>query len=266
MADIIIPFLNKSFLMERCLDSIQQNSAEDHLIILVDDGSDFEERKKIDTYLKNSTLNIKIVPHETNKGYKLAITSGLELVESSLVILLNNDTVVTQNFDKKLITPILKNKRIAATAPISNHPTDLYQFRTSMSQCTPDNIHDFQLKNELEGINKKYTDAPYLTAMCMAINYDLFKESGLFDANYVHGYFEDLALCCKLKDWGHQLIIVEDCLVYHDGHSTYKEKSQSEKGEIVMHNFEIFQKDWGHLPHHEDLLEKMDYAGKVSPL
>lgn len=266
MADIIIPFLNKSFLMKRCLDSIQQNSAESHDIILVDDGSHFEERQKIDAYLENSNLNVKIVTHETNKGYKLAITSGLKLVESSLVILLNNDTILTKNFDKKLIDPILNNKNIAATAPISNHPTDLYQFRSSMSQCTPDNVYDFQLKSELEPIKNNHTDAPYLTAMCMVINYDLFQQSGFFDAGYIHGYFEDLALCCRIRDWGYQLVIVEDCFVYHDGHSTYKEKSQSEKGEIIMHNFEIFQKDWGHLPDHEDLLEKMDYAGKVSPL
>ncbi|MFT5823029.1 MAG: GT2 family glycosyltransferase [Crocinitomix sp.] len=252
--------------MERCLNSIKHNSEEDHNIILVDDGSDFEERQKIDAYLKNSDLKVNIATHQENKGYKLAITTGLNLVESSLVILLNNDTVVTNGYDKKLIEPILNHKEIAATAPVSNHPTDLYQYRVSMSDCTPENISAFQSKLALESHKNKYTPAPYLTGMCMALDYDLFRHTGLFDADYIHGYFEDLALSCKIRDNGHELIIVEDCLVYHDGHSTYKEKSQSEKGEIVMHNFEIFEKDWGHLPDHEDLLEKMDYAGKVCPL
>jgi GT2 family glycosyltransferase len=266
MADIIIPFLNKSSLTERCLNSIKQNSVEDHNIILVDDGSYFEERQKIDTYLENFDLNVKIATHHENKGYKLAITTGLKLVESSVVILLNNDTIVTKGFDKKLIDPILSSSDIAVTAPISNHPTDLYQYRSSMSDCTPENTDEFQLNRMSTQLLVKHTSAPYLTGMCMAINYELFQSSDLFDAGYIHGYFEDLALCCKIRDWGYKLIIVEDCFVYHDGHSTYKEKTQSEKGEIVKHNFEIFQKDWGHLEEHEDLLEKMDYAGKVCPL
>jgi GT2 family glycosyltransferase len=102
--------------------------------------------------------------------------------------------------------------------------------------------------------------------MCLAIDRQLFVDVGIFDDIYEHGYFEDLDLCCQIREKGYKLAIVEDCFVFHYGHATYRHKSTEEKHRIIWNNFAIFNSKWGHISGHDELLLKMEYAGHHDPI
>lgn len=252
--------------MLRCLEGLLNAASLQHRLILVDDGSDESERLQVERFLEDFPMQVVFIGHSRNRGFKEAVLTGLKHAQSRLLILLNNDTVVSKGFDQKLVEPILEYADVAATGPVSNHPTDLYQYRERFSGCSPEQVDQFQARIDSQNLNEVLTEAPYLTGMCLALDHSVLDHTSLFDAAYQHGYFEDLALCCRMRARGYRLGIREDCLVYHDGHATYKDKTQTEKHEIVMHNLRIFEADWGHMPEHEELLEKMDFAGKVCPL
>ena len=69
--------------------------------------------------------------------------------------------------------------------------------------------------------------------MCLALNRSAFDEAGGFGEEYRHGYFEDLALSCRLRTLGYRLAIREDCFVYHEGHASYRNRPRDEKFEII---------------------------------
>jgi GT2 family glycosyltransferase len=271
-ADILIPFFGKPDLLKRCLNSVKNSvSGRPHRILLVDDGSPAEDRRAVDRDLANLALPVDVITHDSNRGYKEAIGTGIRHCGHSLVILLNNDTVVTPDFDLKLLGPLGQAGRWTATAPVSNHPTDLYQYREALGDVEPGPSTDiFSMEAAAKRLYRAppeiFTPAPYLTGMCLALDHEVFRRVGYFGGAYAHGYFEDLALCCEIRRTGYQLEIREDCFVYHQGHATYRDKAQTEKQAIIEHNLSVFEADWGHLSEHADLRRRMEYAGSVCPI
>lgn len=271
MTDIIVPFYNKSELTIQCLESIIQASVLRCRIVVVDDGSAKAESDAVARYIRRSGWPHLFIRKAVNKGYKEAIQTGIRECDQQFVILLNNDTLLTPGFDKKLVDVLLTKPAVKAAAPVSNHPTDLFQFRDSLYPVrfdgfyTPDAVED-AFRRHMPVISDTITISPYLTGMCLALDRKVFVAVGVFDQYYRNGYFEDLDLCCRIREGGNQLAIVEDCFVFHQGHATYRQKTMEEKHSIIFHNFKVFGEKWGHISEHKDLLQKMEFAGKEDPI
>jgi GT2 family glycosyltransferase len=272
MTDVIIPFYNQHQLVARCLKSLELSGAGNLQVVVVDDGSDPEEAAKVRDVAGRLTLPIRMLLHAQNRGYKESIHTGLTACTNRYVILLNSDTIVTPGFADLLIGVLESREDVRAVAPVSNNPTDLYQYREHLHLAGETRgaalyraIADLSVQSRRQDAGR-LTVAPYLTAMCLALDREVFARVGHFGDRYRYGYFEDLALCCAVRDLGFKLVIREDCFVYHQGQGTFRAKPRSEKIEIIRHNFDIFTADWGHLPEHADLLRHMDFAGRSRPL
>jgi len=272
MADVIIPFYNQHQLLARCLKSLELSAGGDLEVVLVDDGSEPEEAARVRDFLGRLTLPVRLIAHPENRGYKESIHSGLAACGHQHVLLLNSDTILPPGFAGLLIEVLATRDEVRAVAPVSNNPTDLYQYREHLDLAEDTAgpalyraIADLSAQTRRQAAGR-LTLAPYLTAMCLALDREVFARAGYFGARYRYGYFEDLALCCAIRSLGFRLAIREDCFVYHQGQGTFRAKRRSEKIEIIRHNFTEFTADWGHLPEHADLLRHMDFAGRARPL
>ncbi len=273
LSDIVIPFFNKYSALERCLKSIEVSGYFGSRVLLVNDGSEDEVLKKVNDLCSNINLDIELISHNINRGFKESVITGIKKCSKKFVLLLNSDTIVTPNFIDMLLSVMIDNDSFKAVAPVSNHPSDLYQFRkelfNSIQNTSKENLINEIFKSSLKKYDKLFgtiTVAPYLTAFCLALEMKTFQDVGYFSDDYKNGYFEDLDLSCKIRKLGFQLGIREDCFVYHQGHVTYSTKKMLEKEEIIYHNFDIYSSLWGHLPEHGDLLERMSYAGRICPI
>ena len=112
----------------------------------------------------------------------------------------------------------------------------------------------------------KVTEAPYLTGMCLAFNRAAAEEVGWFGSDYVHGYCEDLDLCCRLRAAGRRLALREDCFVYHAGHASYGSMDRAWLVPALMNNYRLFSARWEHLPEHESLLRLIRQAGQTEAI
>jgi GT2 family glycosyltransferase len=272
MIDVIIPFYNQHQLLVRCLKALELSACRSLDVVLVDDGSAPEELDRVRGFCGRLSLPVRLISHAENRGYKESIHTGLEACGNPFVLLLNSDTVPTPGFADLLVEVLRARPEIRAVAPVSNNPTDLYQYREYLD--LPAQVEGKALYSAIAGLSGqahrqaagRLTLAPYLTAMCVALDRQVFDRVGYFGANYRYGYFEDLALCCAIRELGFQLAIREDCFVYHQGQGTFRDKRRSERIEIIRHNFAEFTAAWGHLPEHEDLLRHMDFAGRACPV
>jgi GT2 family glycosyltransferase len=271
--DVIIPFYNQHQLLGRCLKSLELAGCAALELVLVDDGSAPAELDRVRDLRGRLSLPCRLVSHPENRGYKESIHSGLAVCDSPYVILLNSDTIVTPGFADRLVEVLADHPEIRAVGPVSNNPTDLYQYREYLE--LPENAAGGVLYRALAGLSgqahrqsagRRLTTVPYLTAMCLALDRQVFDRVGYFGARYRYGYFEDLALSCAIRELGFTLAVREDCFVYHQGQGTFRDKRRSEKIEIIRHNFSAFTAEWGHLPEHEDLLRRMELAGRACPV
>jgi GT2 family glycosyltransferase len=100
---IIIPTWNGKALLERNLPFLFQSIRLSHYpveVIVVDDGGEDGSQE----FLADKFPRVKVVVHRENRGFSKACLSGAKAAQGEVIILLNNDVTVCNNFIDPLIT------------------------------------------------------------------------------------------------------------------------------------------------------------------
>lgn len=109
--DFIIPNYNGSNLIEKNLPKvILAHKDFDGRIIIVDDGSQEDDKQKLRNIIKKTnSKKLTLVEHTKNKGFSSAINTGVNESSAEFVVLLNSDVVPTENFLGVLIEKMEKD-------------------------------------------------------------------------------------------------------------------------------------------------------------
>lgn len=92
---VIVPIYNVEKYLERCLESLLNQSLQEIEIILIDDGSTDNSRLICDKYAKQD--NRIIVVHKQNQGLGMARNTGLELASGEYVVFIDSDDFIEKN-------------------------------------------------------------------------------------------------------------------------------------------------------------------------
>ena len=97
MIDIIIPVYNTPIKdLERCLNSILNQTFTYYKVYIIDDGSNNDTRKYLDYYIKNRENFI--VKHIKNNGVSNARNIGIELSSSKYITFVDSDDTLEKSF------------------------------------------------------------------------------------------------------------------------------------------------------------------------
>lgn len=92
---VIVPIYNVEKYLERCLESLVNQSLQEIEIILIDDGSTDKSPLICDKYAKQDR-RIKVV-HKQNQGLGMARNTGLELASGEYVAFIDSDDFIEKN-------------------------------------------------------------------------------------------------------------------------------------------------------------------------
>ncbi len=106
---IIVPVYNVEKYLEKCLDSLVNQTFKDIEIIIVNDGSTDNCRKIIDKYYSKYTNIIKVINQE-NKGLGAARNTGLKSVTSDYIIFVDSDDYIEPNMVYEMYNKILQEQ------------------------------------------------------------------------------------------------------------------------------------------------------------
>lgn len=98
---IIIPVYNAELYLERCLDSVCNQTLKDIEIICIDDCSTDNSAKILLEYSKKYP-SLKVVTHKINKGESGARNTGLSFAKGEFLGFVDNDDSVDLDFYEKL--------------------------------------------------------------------------------------------------------------------------------------------------------------------
>lgn len=107
LVSIILPIYNVEKYLDRCIQSILNQSYENLEIILVDDGSPDRSSEICDEYRK-SDQRIKVV-HKENGGLSDARNAGLILAKGKYIIFLDSDDYIEHTMVEDAVTVLEKN-------------------------------------------------------------------------------------------------------------------------------------------------------------
>lgn len=106
---VIIPIYNVSAYIERCIQSVMNQTFSDFECILVDDASpDDSVAKCVRTIAEyKGDIRFKIIHHEYNRGLSAARNTGTDAATGEYILYVDSDDEITSDCIEKLMAPII---------------------------------------------------------------------------------------------------------------------------------------------------------------
>ena len=107
---IIVPIYNVDKYLNRCLDSLVNQSYKNIEILLIDDCATDKSSIIAKKYESNFPLRIKYYKRKQNGGLAAARNTGIELASGDYLSFIDSDDWVNLDFIKKMLTVSLNDK------------------------------------------------------------------------------------------------------------------------------------------------------------
>ncbi|MFT6137593.1 MAG: GT2 family glycosyltransferase [Salibacteraceae bacterium] len=243
---IIIVNWNSYEVTANCLKSLQTVSYDNFKIILIDNGSEDNSGE----ILKADFPEIILLKNEENRGFTGGNNRGIQYALDSnfeMVMLLNNDTIVTRDFATILVNKLQSDQNIGAIQPkiMFNQEKDvIWSGGSSFSKI-------WHLTKS-EGMGEKdlgqYDGSkvlPWVTGCCFLTRSTIVKEVGLLDDRFFI-YYEDTDWSFRIRNRGYKLFYEPMSKIYHEvgksneNRETFGEGTQSAFTHYVVIRNHIF--------------------------
>ncbi len=206
---IIILTYNHLSLTKACLASIEQYTEKDtYEIIVVDNNSSDGTRDWLLTQ-----PHFKLILNSENKGFPKGCNQGIQIAsKENDILLLNNDTIVTENWLKNLKICLDSDPKIGAVGLVCN--------QNENHQGVDFTYDDFNTMQHLAKQNnqsnpKKWEDKSMLIGFCMLIKREVMNQLKGLDEAYTPGYIEDNDFSLRILTLGYRLVLCHDSFIHH---------------------------------------------------
>ena len=225
LTSIIIPVLNQREMTCECLTAIAQHTTA-YELVLVDNGSD-------------PAFEGAAIRNETNLGFPAAVNQGLAAAKGDVVVILNNDVIVTQGWLDRLKAHL--DSGWDMVGPITNSVSgpqqvliDSYENQSGLLVAAWQNA----LKNDRQAL-------PFhrLVFFCVSMRRAVYERLGPLDEIYTPGNFEDDDYCLRAIEAGFRLAIARDVFVHHFGGVTHRALDLDYQA-LMTKNKAKFDKKW----------------------
>lgn len=203
--------------------------------------------------------DIKTIFNLENLGFPKGCNQGIEIANGENILLLNNDTVVTQNWLDNLLTCLYSSEDIGAVGPVTNSAA--YYTAIPVQYQTIDEMHEFASQYNFSA-SDKWEERLKLIGFCLLIKKKVVEKIGLLDEQFSPGNFEDDDYSVRLRKAGYKLFLCKDTFIHHFGSISWRENVNNYSF-ILSTNEKKFMDKWGTNSQsyiiHYDLIEQIDF-------
>ncbi|MBP2002129.1 GT2 family glycosyltransferase [Paenibacillus shirakamiensis] len=238
---IIIPTYNGEQLLLECLDSIQAYTSLPYEIIVVDNAS----TDGTVSALQKRGGGIRIGRHAENLGFARAVNTGLMMAKGSQVLLLNNDTLVTEHWLDHMLICLYSEPDIGAVGPVTNYIGGEQQIPVPYQVI--DEMWDFAKLYNSQSDPARWVKTNRLAGFCLLLKRSIWEHTGYLDEGYRIGNYEDDDYMLRLRFQGLKLIIAKDVFIHHVGSATMRTLGSEGYEQVNGRNEHFFQQKWGNV-------------------
>lgn len=217
-ASIIVVTYNNLDLTRECIDSIVRNTTSvRYQLIIVDNGSEDGTPAYLEQ-LSRDNPDVDIILNADNRGFSAANNQGLRRARGEILLLLNNDTVVPEDW----LTPLIKHLQdpgIGLIGPVTNAVGN--EAKIAVPYTSIQQMHAFASRYTAEHKGQVF-DIPMLAMFCVAMRRDVLRQVGYLDEAFGIGLFEDDDYSRRVQAAGYRTVCAEDAFVHHYGQASFK--------------------------------------------
>lgn len=196
--DVVIPVYNAPELTRRCIDSVVRHLGQSiGAIYIQDDASTLETRAMLDS-LRHEKIHVHHA--DRNQGFGKSVNDAVARSGADLVLVLNSDTEIHENFLPLLCDTFNADPQLAVISPVTDEAADYSRYLRHPG-----------------GYVATYRFQGY----AFLIRRDIFLALGGFDLVYGRGYFEDTDLGRRLDQQGWRIGVQPDARIHHESGGSF---------------------------------------------
>lgn len=220
-----------------CIRSIRETTPDNAREIIVIDNASADG--SVD-WLREQQ-DIKLLCNNENKGLPMAYNQGIGLAETdSDILLLHNDTVMTDNALFWLRMGLYENEKTGSAGCVTNHASNSQE---AVEDGQPGNIY-FEFARKINVLaTKPYLNKLYLTGFAILLKRTVLNQVGLLDERFSPGSFEDNDICLRINLAGYYNVLCKNSFIIHWG-GGISEKEIPQYNNIVEINQRKFFEKW----------------------
>jgi GT2 family glycosyltransferase len=241
-ASIVIVSHDNLVFTKLCLASVLSNTGSpDHEVIVVDNGS----TDGTPGYLRELASrhpNVRVAFNDDNRGFAPANNQGVGMATGSVLVLLNNDTIVPRGWLARL-TNHLGDPAIGLVGPVTNRAGNEAEIEAPYR--TYGELLDFarDRANERDG---QVFDIRVATMFCVAMRREIWERLGSLDERFEVGLFEDDDYAMRARQAGYRIVCAEDTFVHHFGQASIGKLGPTrDYGNLFHQNRRRWEEKWG---------------------
>jgi len=248
-ASIIIVTFNNRDLNRLCLESVYSRTEWPNFEVIVVDNASTDGTP---SYLKEAEKifpDLSVILNDSNLGFAAANNIGLKRAAGEFLVLLNNDTVVSQGWLSSMIRHLTADNEIGLIGPTTNEIGNEakvvvgYEDVAAMPQWAAQFVRD----------NDGHTfDIPMLAMFCVMMRREVLDAVGFLEEQFSVGMFEDDDYTKRIRELGYRIVCTRDSYIHHFGRASFRLLSDDRYREIFEKNRAVYERKWGPWEPHFD--------------
>lgn len=224
-----------------CLESVVAHTHVAHELIVVDNASSDGTQDYLRAFAAEHA-NVRLVLNDENLGFSGGNNLGMAVARGRYVVLLNNDTVVTDGWVSRMIDAVERAPGVGLVGPRSNCVSGAQLVRP-VPYRDLDAMHAYAA-GFTEAHLGQAEGALRLVGFCLMATREVIDTIGGLDERYGRGNFEDDDWCLRAHLHGFGACIAHDVFIHHGGSKAFRREGIDYKAQITE-NWEIFKAKWG---------------------
>lgn len=213
---------NGRALLEQFLPSVTQFSQEAQ-IYLIDNASTDDSVH----FTQQNYPQIAIIQHNTNGGFSKAYNDAMPYIKEDVVCLLNSDVEVTQDWLQPIQTLFEKHQNLAVAQPklLDFKAKNKFEYAGAAGGFMDKLGYPYcrgRIFDTVEPDLQQYDDEKnifWASGAAFFIKKTVFEEVGGLDEDYF-AHQEEIDLCWRVQNYGHEVMYTSKSVVYHVGGAT----------------------------------------------
>lgn len=224
-AAVVILNWNGINLLKQFLPSVIQYSENANIYVADNASTDGSVQ-----FLKQSFPEVKIIENQRNLGYAGGYNLALKNVSEDIVVLLNSDVEVTENWLEPILQSFQKEPELGAIQPkiLDYKRKDFFEYAGAAGGFIDKYGYPFcrgRIFQELEEDHGQYNQDAYIfwaSGACLAVRKDYFYAIGGLDEDFF-AHQEEIDLCWRMQQAGYRIKYVANSRIFHVGGATLQE-------------------------------------------
>ena len=236
LISIIVPSKDNPEMLARCVHSIENHTSVPHEIIIVDNGSNEMNRRKVQALTDeiNEEGRCLYIYQESEFNMPAFYNLGAKYANGEMLLFVHDDIVVQKRGWLSHLSEKAKLPYVGVVGMKLLYPSSNIIQHAGITSVEGGIVYKLQYCRNDEAyyfdFNKGVRNMLAMSGACMMVREELFREVGGFDEKNFPAYGGDIDFCCRIFERGYYNVVRNNMyLFYYEAYSPENSKTKEER-------------------------------------